>query len=112
MEALAGLTQLVCLADFDQQIYDLRRDVSPERLQQIMAALAPLEVDLGVQNNRSLGAKIVRFGNDILARTPHGSAYAGVGYLIYNSDALSQQLDTGDHGNGNMLFSCNVEVSP
>lgn len=78
MESLAGLTQLVCLADLDQQIYDFRRDVSPERLKQIMAALAPLEVDLGVQNNRSPGAEIVKFGNDILARTPRGSAYAGV----------------------------------
>ncbi len=87
MEALSGLTQLVCLADLDQQIYDFRRDVSPERLQQIMAALTPLEVDLGVQNNRSPGTEIVRFGNDILARTPRGSAYTGVSQLSFRSDA-------------------------
>jgi DNA helicase-2/ATP-dependent DNA helicase PcrA len=87
LEALAGLTQLVCLADLDQQIYDFRRDVSPERLQQIMAALRPLEVDLGLQNNRSPGAEIVRFGNDILARTPRGSAYAGVSQLSFRPDA-------------------------
>jgi DNA helicase-2/ATP-dependent DNA helicase PcrA len=90
MAALAALTQLVCLADLDQQIYDFRRDVSPERLQQIMAALAPLEVDLGVQNNRSPGAEIVRFGNDILARTPRGSAYAGVSQLSFRSDAATR----------------------
>jgi DNA helicase-2/ATP-dependent DNA helicase PcrA len=84
MEALAALTQLVCLADLDQQIYDFRRDVSPERLEQIMAALAPLEVDLGVQNNRSPGAEIVKFGNDILARTPRGSAYKGVTQKSFN----------------------------
>ncbi len=83
MEALAELTQLVCLADLDQQIYDFRRDVSPERLQQIMDVLAPLEVDLGVQNNRSPDAEIVKFGNDILARTPRGSAYAGVSQLSF-----------------------------
>ncbi|MDW3206048.1 MAG: ATP-dependent helicase [Alphaproteobacteria bacterium] len=87
MEALAGLTQLVCLADLEQQIYDFRRDVSPERLKQIMAALAPLEVDLGVQNNRSPGAEIVRFGNDILAQTPRGSAYNGVSQLSFRPDA-------------------------
>jgi DNA helicase-2/ATP-dependent DNA helicase PcrA len=90
MEALAVLTQLVCLADLEQQIYDFRRDVSPERLQQIMAALRPLEVDLGLQNNRSPGAEIVRFGNDILARTPRGSAYAGVSQLSLTPDAATR----------------------
>jgi DNA helicase-2/ATP-dependent DNA helicase PcrA len=90
MAALAGLTQLVCLADLDQQIYDFRRDVSPDRLQQIMAALRPLEVDLGVQNNRSPSAEIVRFGNDILARTPRGSAYAGVSQLSFPSNAATR----------------------
>ena len=83
MEALAELTQLVCLADLDQQIYDFRRDVSPERLKQIMTALHPLEVDLGVQNNRSPGAEIVKFGNDILAGTPRGSSYIGVSQLPF-----------------------------
>lgn len=78
MEALADLTQLVCLADLDQQIYDFRRDVSPERLKQIMTRLEPLEVDLGTQNNRSPGVEIVQFGNDILNMTPRGSPYAGV----------------------------------
>ena len=90
MEALASLTQLVCLADLDQQIYDFRRDVSPERLQQIMTALAPLEIDLGLQNNRSPGAEIVKFGNDILARTPRGFAYAGVSQFSFPSKAASR----------------------
>ena len=90
MEALAGLTQLVCLADLDQQIYDFRRDVSPDRLKQIMAALAPLEVNLGVQNNRSPGTEIVKFGNDILAQTPRGFAYNGVSQLSFRPDAASR----------------------
>lgn len=90
MEQIASLTQLVCLADLDQQIYDFRRDVSPERLKQIMAVLSPLEVDLGVQNKRSPGAEIVRFGNDILARVPRGSVYAGVSQLEFNPDAVTR----------------------
>ena len=90
MEALANLTQLVCLADLEQQIYDFRPDVSPERLKQIMAALEPLEVDLGVQNNRSPGAEIVKFGNDILARTPRGSAYTGVSQRMFRPEAASR----------------------
>ena len=90
MEALASLTQLVCLADLDQQIYDFRRDVSPERLTQIMTALAPLEVDLGVQNNRSPGVEIVKFGNDVLVQTPRGRAYTGVSQFSFHPRATSR----------------------
>ena len=90
MEALASLTQLVCLADLDQQIYDFRRDVSPERLTQIMAALAPLEVDLGVENNRSPGVEIVKFGNDVLVQTPRGCAYTGVSRFSFHPRATSR----------------------
>jgi len=90
MAALADLTQLVCLADLDQQIYDFRPDVSPERLQQIMSTLAPLEVNLGPQNNRSPGVEIVKFGNDILAGTPRGSAYVGVSQMSFAPGASSR----------------------
>jgi DNA helicase-2/ATP-dependent DNA helicase PcrA len=76
--ALAAHTQLICLADLDQQIYDFRPDVSPDRLNEIIAALTPLQVALGGQNNRSPGVEIVQFGNDILDATPRGSPYRGV----------------------------------
>lgn len=85
--ALADITQLICLADLDQQIYDFRPDVSPDRIKDIMAVLKPLEVDLGVQNNRSPGVEIVRFGNDILANTPRGTAYKGVNQKTFDPTA-------------------------
>ena len=87
MEAIADLVQLVCLADLDQQIYDFRPDVSPERLTQIVLALTPLKVDLGAQNIRSPGAEIVKFGNDILAEKPRGSAYIGVSQSAFSPTA-------------------------
>ncbi|MEP2761232.1 MULTISPECIES: ATP-dependent helicase [Alphaproteobacteria] len=90
VEALQALTQLVCLADLDQQIYEFRRDVSPERLKQIIATLKPLEIDLGDQNNRSPTAEIVSFGNDILAGTPRGSAYEGVGQLNFRPETAKR----------------------
>lgn len=85
--SLAAHTQLVCLADLDQQIYDFRRDVSPDRLNQIIAALAPLQVALGGQNNRSPGVEIVQFGNDILANTPRSKPYSGVSQVMLNPKA-------------------------
>lgn len=90
IEVLSKLVQLVCLADLDQQIYDFRRDVSPERLSHIVQTLAPLAIDLGGQNNRSPGSEIVKFGNDVLSRTPRGSAYTGVSQLNFQSDAATR----------------------
>ncbi len=88
--SLAAHTQLVCLADLDQQIYDFRRDVSPDRLKEIIAALSPLEVALGGQNNRSPGVEIVQFGNDILNNTPRGAAYQGVSRVMLNPKAAER----------------------
>lgn len=90
IEALAAHTQLVCLADLEQQIYDFRHDVSPERLSQILMALKPIKIDLGGQNNRSPGSEIVAFGNDILANTPRGSCYQGVSRLQFQPTAANR----------------------
>lgn len=90
IELLAELTQLVCLADLDQQIYDFRRDVSPDRLKQILAAIQPLEVDLATQNRRSPGVEIVPFGNDVLQDTPRGSPYVGISQFQFKSDAKNR----------------------
>lgn len=88
--SLAAHTQLICLADLDQQIYDFRRDVSPERLDQIIAALSPLQVPLGGQNNRSPSVEIVQFGNDILASTPRGSPYKGISHQTLNPKVVNR----------------------
>ncbi len=78
VKSIADGTQLVCLADLEQQIYDFLPGVSSERVTNIMAALDPIRVDLEGQNHRSPASEIVRFGNDILNRTPRGAPYRGV----------------------------------
>ena len=83
LHKLCDLLQLVCLADLEQQIYDFRPDVSPERVTEIMKALAPVSVELGAQNNRSPGVEIVPFGNDILTATPRGYRYEGIHQLQF-----------------------------
>lgn len=85
IEKLAGLCQVICLADLDQQIFDHLEGVGPERIEHIKDALDPVFVDLGSDNNRSPGTEIAVFGNDILAKTPRRAAYAGVGRILYDS---------------------------
>lgn len=84
IEKLAGLCQIICLADLDQQIFDHLEGVGPERIEHIKEALAPAFVDLGSDNNRSPGTEIAMFGNDILARTPRRAPYAGVSRIQYD----------------------------
>lgn len=82
---LGSRSQLVCLADLNQQIYDFRPGVTAERLTQIVDALTPIQVDLATANHRSPGSQIVAFGNDILLGT-HGGTYTGVSRLNYRPD--------------------------
>jgi DNA helicase-2/ATP-dependent DNA helicase PcrA len=76
-------TQMMCLADLDQQIYDFRPSVSSDRVTHIMAALRPLRADLAGKNYRSPDSEIVTFANDVLLNRPRGAAYCGVSRLNY-----------------------------
>ena len=84
IDQLKTLVQLICLADREQQIYDFRSDVDPQRVNDILQALDPIKVDLGTQNNRSSTTEIVKFGNDILNETPRGDSYDGVYHFKFS----------------------------
>lgn len=84
IELLAPLTQMICLADLEQQIFDHLPGIGPERIEAIKASLHPLEVELGSQNHRSPDSEIVAFGQDILYSKVRGSPYKGVSRFAYN----------------------------
>lgn len=87
IENLAEYTQILCLADLEQQIYDFRKDVSPERLNQIVERLSPVEIDLGAENRRSPKSEVITFGNDILSGIPRGKPYIGVYHQTFHPKA-------------------------
>lgn len=84
VQELKDHVQVVCLADSEQQIFDHLPGVGPERIEAIQRELAPLEIDLGQQNNRSPGTEIPVFGNDLIHRRVRGAAYTGVSSFTYN----------------------------
>ncbi len=86
MEMLAPYTQIICLADLDQQIFDYLPGVGPERVDAIRRALQPMEVDFGTQNHRSPDSEILTFGNDILSGVARGAPYRGVSALQYRPE--------------------------
>jgi DNA helicase-2/ATP-dependent DNA helicase PcrA len=84
IELLSAHTQVICLGDLEQQIFDYLEGVGPERIQHIKKALNPLCVDLGSDNNRSPGTEIATFANDILGAVVRKEPYAGVLWQMYN----------------------------
>jgi DNA helicase II / ATP-dependent DNA helicase PcrA len=89
---LKSLTQTICLADPEQQIFDYLPGVGPERIEAIRAELLPLELDLGQQNNRSPGTDIAAFGNDLIRGANRGVAYNGVSRLSYDPRGIDLNL--------------------
>ncbi len=83
---LAPSSQVLCLADLEQQIFDYLPGVGPERVIAIRKALHPHEVDLGSQNHRSPDSEILAFGNDILTGKVRGTSYKGVTALAYRPE--------------------------
>ena len=85
VKSLAGNSQVVCLADPDQMIYDFLPGVGPARIDEIRAVLKPLEVDFEQENNRSPGTEIAAFARDVLRGHARGSRYNGVSRQRFHS---------------------------
>jgi len=81
---LSRRSQVICLADLEQQIFDHLPGVGPERVLAIESSIKPLRVNLESENYRSSGTEITRFGQDILMGDTRGSPYKGVSSLLYN----------------------------
>lgn len=86
IQMLAPNTQVICLADLEQQIFDYLPGVGPERVIAIREALNPHEIDLGTQNHRSPDSEILAFGNDILSGKARGAPYKGISTLQYRPE--------------------------
>lgn len=83
-------SQLLCLADLDQQIYDFLPGIGPKRVTQIECDLRPVRIDLGADNHRSPDNEIAAFGADVLAARLRPGGYAGVSQLLFQSQASNR----------------------
>lgn len=90
VKALATKSQVICLADLDQLIFDHLPGVGPERVDEIREALKPLEIDLGNENNRSPGTEIALFARDILHGRVRGAKYQNVSHIRFQANAAKR----------------------
>lgn len=61
-----AVTDVFCLADPDQRIFEYRGNVDPHRIDTLRAGKKPTEFDLGGDNHRSPAGGILRFANAVL----------------------------------------------
>jgi DNA helicase-2/ATP-dependent DNA helicase PcrA len=67
VHALAPITNIFCLADPEQRIFEYRKNVDPQRLNLLRRIVSPIEFDLGGENHRSAAASgILRVANSVL----------------------------------------------
>lgn len=92
IEMLSTYTQIVCLADLEQQIFDHLPGIGPERIEAIKNALNPLPIELGMQNHRSPNSEIVVFARNILAGSVRRDPYRGVSALGYDAHPKRVQI--------------------
>ncbi len=66
VRALAEVTDVFCLADPEQRIFDYRDDIDPRRLDILRGDIQVTEFDLGGENHRSPNAGILQFADAVL----------------------------------------------
>ena len=66
IKRLGEKSQIIALADADQRIYEFR-GADPKRIKEYIEHFEPTVFDFGIENNRSNGTDIVKFGNDLLS---------------------------------------------
>jgi DNA helicase-2/ATP-dependent DNA helicase PcrA len=66
VQELAKASEVVCLADPEQRIFEYRHNVNPKRLDSLRELIGPTEFDLGRENYRSPTTDILQFADAVL----------------------------------------------
>lgn len=66
VQQMLKVTDVFCLADPDQRIFEYRANVDPQRLATLRVEHAPTEFDLGTDNHRSPDSGILQFADAVL----------------------------------------------
>lgn len=88
IELFSAHTQILCLADLEQQIFDHLDGIGPERIQQIKDTIRPVVVNFGGTNNRSPKTQIAEFANDALFNRIKKTPYKGISFHRYNPKCM------------------------
>jgi DNA helicase II / ATP-dependent DNA helicase PcrA len=85
---LGTSSQVICLGDADQRIYDFRDDIRPDRLKRLERIHRFLPVDLGVTNHRNRGTGIREYARSILT----GSSISSPAVTLWSTNGTRSHL--------------------
>lgn len=83
VKQLGKKSRIIALADAEQRIYEFR-GADPARIKEYIINFSPTPYDFGLENNRSNGTDIVKFGNDILTNNVGSKVYNDVKIIPYS----------------------------
>jgi len=89
VRSLADVTDVFCLADPEQRIYDYRDGVDPRRLDILRESIKVTEFDLGGENHRSPNAGILKFADAVLRNQSPLPATRDVRQMSYWPNAFA-----------------------
>lgn len=82
IKRLGEKSRIIALADAEQRIYEFR-GADPARITEYIKHFKPIPYDFGLENNRSNGTDIIKFGNDILTKSVGNNKYNEVKIISY-----------------------------
>lgn len=89
VRALSEVTDVFCLADPEQRIFDYRDDIDPRRLDVLRETIKVAEFDLGGENHRSPNAGILKFADAVLRNKKPLPATPDVRQVTYWPNAFA-----------------------
>jgi DNA helicase-2/ATP-dependent DNA helicase PcrA len=86
VRALSEVTDVFCLADAEQRIFDYRADIDPRRLDILRESIQLTEFDLGGENHRSPNAGILQFADAVMRNRVPLPATSDVKQVTYRGN--------------------------
>lgn len=84
IKILGRRSRVIVLADAEQRIYEFR-GADPLRISDYLKEFNPISFDFGIENNRSNGTDIVKFGNQLLIGNLSNHQYSDVKISYYQN---------------------------
>ena len=91
VRALADVTDVFCLADPEQRIFDYRDDIDPRRIEILREQITLTEFDLAGENHRSPNAGILQFADAVLRNRAPLPVTPDVRQVNYWPNAFAQR---------------------
>ncbi len=88
---LASKSVIICLADREQMIYTYVSGVDEKRIDEAIDILKPVKIDFENRNYRSKNLDIIKFGNNILSKSPQSIPKR----IEFNSYQYCNQISSG-----------------